>query len=340
MRIGRADPASDVEGEAEELVSSPAEVRSGAARKLARGGAAVVGAVALGLFALGWFWSCEPAPLDPVAGAPPEAPGVATTDALIDVASTLLDKHGGYLRNDVTPPGVLLDNMPAWEYGVLVQVRALTQVLRNEFSRPQSQSPPDPDLSVAQPRFNVDSRSWMMPSDERAYGEGIEHLRHYRDRLEGKAEPEAFFQPRAKNLRLWLEVVSRRLGGISQRLELGASPLHIEGTTGSGNEPALSTSWWQVDDVFYEARGMAWALLAFVRGLEVDFHGVLVDKNALPTFHNLERTLAAAERPMHSPVVIAGGGFGVLASHDLTMAAYLSSANNIVQTLEVLMRND
>jgi hypothetical protein len=306
----------------------------------------LVAALAIGLWGLGWYWSREPAPLDPTAGTASDAAGVTTANALIDVASTLVGKPGGYLRNDVMPPGVLLDNMPSWEYGVLVQVRALTHTLRNEISRPQAQSPPDPDLSLAEPRFNVDSESWLFPRDESAYGEAIDHLRSYRDRLQDDdAEPPAFFQARAKNLTLWLEVVSRRLGGLSERLELGASAFPLEGERGepgdaAARKPTLSTSWWQTDDVFYEARGSAWALLAFTRALEVDFHQVLKDKNALSTFRNLEHTLAEAERPMRSPMVLSGGGFGVVPSHDLTMSAYVSSAVNIIDTLQTLMQND
>lgn len=303
----------------------------------------VVAALAFGVWALGWYWSREPSPIGPVAAdEPPDVAGVATVDALIDVASTLLDKPGGYLRNDVMPPGVLLDNMPNWEYGALVQVRALTHTLRNQLSRPQAQSPPDPDLSLAEPAFDIDSRSWMLPRDEAAYGGAVARLRHYRDRLEGKAQPPAYFQARAKNLTLWLEVVSRRLGGISERLELGASRIPIEGSDAgsSTRKPTLSTSWWQTDDVFYEARGTAWALLAFTRGLEADFEPVLEKKGALSTFHNLESTLAAAERPMDSPMVLSGGGFGMVPSHDLTMAAYVASAVNITDTLQNLMRSD
>jgi hypothetical protein len=293
------------------------------------------------LWGLGWYWSREPAPLGSPAEGAAEVAGVATTNALIEVASTLLDKPGGYLRNDVMPPGVLLDNAPSWEYGVLLQIRALVHMLRNEISRPQAQSPPDPDLSIAEPRFNVDSRSWLFPRDEGAYGEGIARLRNYRNRLEGEGKPAAYFQARAKNLTLWLEVVSRRLAGLSERLQLGASDIPIEGTGGSGTKKErLSTSWWQTDNVFYEARGNAWALLALTRALEVDFHDVLVKKNALSTFRNLEHTLASAERPMESPWVLAGGGFGITASHDLTMSAYLSSAVNIIDTLQVLMKSD
>ncbi|MEE2652260.1 MAG: DUF2333 family protein, partial [Pseudomonadota bacterium] len=89
--------------------------------------------------------------------------GTATTSALIDVAEILLDKPGGFLSNDITPPGVLMDNMPAWEYGVLMQVRDLSRAMRESYSRSQSQSQEDPDLAKAEPRFNFSSNSWAVP---------------------------------------------------------------------------------------------------------------------------------------------------------------------------------
>ena len=73
--------------------------------------------------------------------------GYSTTDTLIRVAETLLEKPGGYLSNDRTPPSVFLDNMPNWEFGVLQQVRDLARVIRNDYSRSQSQSKEDPDVS-------------------------------------------------------------------------------------------------------------------------------------------------------------------------------------------------
>ena len=53
--------------------------------------------------------------------------GYSTTNTLIRVVETLLDKRGGYLTNDKFPPGLWLDNMPNWEYGALVQVRDLSR---------------------------------------------------------------------------------------------------------------------------------------------------------------------------------------------------------------------
>ncbi|MDC1425260.1 DUF2333 family protein [Oceanospirillaceae bacterium] len=93
---------------------------------------------------LGLYWNSEPdiAP-------PPTAQtitGAATTKALLYVANTMLNKPGGYLSNDVSLPGVWMDNIPNWEYGVLIQVRDLSRAMRKDFSRSQSQSTEDPDL--------------------------------------------------------------------------------------------------------------------------------------------------------------------------------------------------
>ena len=99
------------------------------------------------------------------------------------------------------PPGLFLDNMPNWEYGVLQQVRDLARVIRNDFSRSQSQSREDVDVSIAEPKFFFDNNSWILPPSESRYREGIEGFESYRDRLAGQKGPEAQFFARADNLR-------------------------------------------------------------------------------------------------------------------------------------------
>jgi hypothetical protein len=37
----------------------------------------------------------------------------------------------------------------------------------------------------------------------------------------------------------------------------------------------VRTPWLEIDDVFYEARGAAWALIHFLKAAEVDFAEVL-----------------------------------------------------------------
>ncbi len=148
----------------------------------------------------------------------PTSVGYATVDTLIQEIDWLLDKPGGYLSNDVMPPGVWLDNMPNFEFGVLVQCRDLARVLRNDYSRSQSQSTEDADLAIAEPALNFTNDSWIFPTTESKYREARTALERYRMRLIDGNEADAQFFARADNLREWLAVVERRLGSLSQRL--------------------------------------------------------------------------------------------------------------------------
>lgn len=307
--------------------------------------------VVLALWLLSCYWSIEPDPLMVPKNARQAAAGVATTDQMIDSIQVLLNKPGGFLSNDVMPPGDLMDNMPSWEYGALIQLRNFAELMRNQISRGQDQSMRDDDLAHAVPRLNVSHTSWMFPRAEGAYEDALNDLKHYRSRLEGKAQPQAHFYVRAKDLRLWMEVVARRLGGLAKALELaGGENLNAgaltrpakETSQPSGQQAPLPehVSWWQVDNLFYRARGSAWALLNLCRGIEVDFHQVLVNKHALSTFKSLITTLAATQRPMYSPIVLSGDDFGLFANHTLTMAAFLATADATAINLQSLMQQD
>ena len=105
--------------------------------------------------------------------------GQVTTATLMHCAGTLLDKPGGYLTNDKTPPSIFLDNMPNWEYGALVQIRDLARSLRNDMSRSRSQSKENSDLAEAEPLFNFKNDSWLFPPTESQYRKANEHLEKY-----------------------------------------------------------------------------------------------------------------------------------------------------------------
>ncbi len=306
---------------------------------------------------LALLWSDEPAAFDVRENARSEAAhigrpvvvGSTTTAALIRVADTLLDKPGGYLGNDVLPPGVLLDNMPNWEFGALVQVRDLAKAMRETLSRSQSQSKEDPDLVLAEPQFNFDSESWILPATESEYSSGVARLRSYARRLADPDSPDAQFYARADNLRYWLNTVQTRLGSLSQRLSasVGKAPLQIAVPTpdtaaerpAPGRRTAFEskTPWYEIDDVFYEARGSTWALLHFLKAVEVDFADVLERKNAAVSMRQIIRELEGTQQPMCSPLILNGSGFGPLANHSLVMASYISRANAGVIDLRELL---
>ncbi|WP_215396590.1 DUF2333 family protein [Rheinheimera oceanensis] len=273
--------------------------------------------------------------------------GYSTTTALIRVSETLLYKSGGYLANDIMPPFSLLDNMPAWELGVLEMSRDLALALRKEFSRSQSQSTENVFLKVAQPRFNIDHKSWAIPSAEAEYAKAIEQLYLYRAELLDPAKPDSQFYARADNLRDWLKAVEKRLGSYSQRLSASVGQERINtdlagdaSARQSTETPAqrnIKTSWWKIDDEFYEARGAAWALLHFLKAIETDFNDVLQRKNAMISLRQIIRELEATQQPIWSPMVLNGSGFGLMANHSLVMANYISRANAALIDLSELL---
>ena len=273
--------------------------------------------------------------------------GYSTTDTLVRVADTLLEKPGGYLTNDKMPPGVWLDNIPSWEFGVLQQVRDLARVIRNDYSRSQSQSSEDPDIADAEPNFFFDNNSWILPTTESRYREAIEGFERYRDRLAAGSQSDAQFYARADNLREWLAQVEKRLGSMSRRLgnsvadsvineELAGDPAAASSQP-QADVVDVRTPWLEIDDVFFEARGTAWALLHFFRAVEFDFADVLDDKNARASVRQIIRELEASLDPLRSPVILNGGGFGLTANHSLVMANYLARANAAVINLRELL---
>lgn len=316
----------------------------------------LVGAVLLGM-----YWSIAPAPFDVRANAlklsasegikvGPKAElvtGAVTMGALIGVMETLLDKPGGYTHNDRFPPGVWLDNMPNWEYGALIQVRDLSRAMREVFSRSQSQSTEDVDLVEMEPRFNFNSDSWILPSSESEYREGLKYARKYFYRLAETKASGAQFYARADNLRYWLSTVDSRLGSLSQRLSasVGQTRLNTDlagdtaakQSTSTPQEQVVRTPWTEIDDVFFEARGTAWALIEFLKAVEIDFADVLRKKNAQVSLRQIIRELEGTQDPMWSPMVLNGSGFGPLANHSLVMASYISRANSAIIDLRDLL---
>ncbi|MCF6320111.1 MAG: DUF2333 family protein [Proteobacteria bacterium] len=275
--------------------------------------------------------------------------GFTTTATLLEVANTLLHKPGGYLTNDKMPPSVFMDNIPNWEYGVLVQIRDLARTLRNDFSRSQSQSLEDDDLKNSDPKFHFDNDSWWLPRTESQYQEAMDDLHQYLTRLGDDNQADAQFYARTDNLVTWLNLVEKRLGNLSQKLSASVEKDRLNtdlsgdtAATQSTYKPSdlkVQTSWFEIDDNFYEARGSTWALIHFMKAIEIDFKGVLEKKNAIVSLRQIIRELESTQDSIWTPMILNGSGFGFFANHSLVMASYISRANAGIIDLRQLLEN-
>jgi len=302
--------------------------------------------------AIAEYWGEEPDRFDVVATAAKEGKvkdakqlplGYTYATTVIQVAETLLTKPGGFLVNDMFPPGVFEDNMPSWEYGALTALRDSTSALRNHIARAQSQSKEDPDLAQAEPFFYFDHTSWQLPSSESEYQKGIEAMRRYRARLSTR---DASFFSRADNLRQYLEILEKRLGSLSNRLSasagdtgLVAADLVPQNTNPADRRQTMpKTPWWNIDDIFFEARGYSWAAMHVLKAVEFDFREILGNKTALVSLQAIIRELEAGQAPYLSPIILNGGGFGIFANYSLTLANYIARANAATIDLRNLLQ--
>ena len=304
-----------------------------------------------------WFyWSSEPDMFDVNANVVNTAKeqkvkivyGYTTTTTLSTLIETLLEKPGGYISNDISPPGVFMDNIPEWEFGVLVQIRDMLVVMRNDFSRSQSQSIEDKDLIIAQPQFHYDSESWILPSTEGEYRKGLKALQRYIKRLSNPKKKEAQFYSRADNLATYLDQVSKRLGSLSQRLSASVGQERIntdlagdnqaKQSTPADSEMLVKTPWMQIDNIFYEARGESWALVHLLKAIETDFADVLRKKNALVSLRQIIRELEGTQQTVWSPMILNGKGFGIVTNHSVIMSSYMSRANSQILDLIRLLQ--
>jgi len=308
----------------------------------------VMGAIAvIVVIVLGGYWSIEPDSFDVVEEAKirqqeddiEDLPvGYVYANTLAHIADTLLNKPGGYITNDVGVPGVYLDNITSWEYGVLVMLRDATSALRNHLARSQSQSAEDPDLANAEPYFYYEHNSWALPSSESEYQKGVDSLHKYMVRLaDTNNKNPGHFYSRADNLWQYVEIIIKRLGGLSTQLSASTDRYEAYDIKLEKSAAISQTSWLMLDNVFWQARGSCWALLHILKAIKHDFRLILEDKRAMETVNIMIHEMENALAPITSPVILNGNGYGIFANYSLAMASYVSRANAAALDLRDVM---
>lgn len=237
-------------------------------------------------------------------------PGAVSVATVIDTVRVLLEKPGGFTANDALPPGVLLDDMPAFENGALQAVRDYLLALRRDFSRAETQFVEDPDLVRAESRLLFDSSSWLVPPAEGEYQDGMQVLARYLARLVDAPQPGARFHPRADNFARWLSDVGQRLDRYGRDLV----------ASGTGN-----AAWSDIDNGFFAARGYCWALRVQLLAAEHDFAPVLAPEDR-QLLADAVRALDGTQSGLSSPVILNGSEYGLLANHSLVLAGHVTRA--------------
>lgn len=255
----------------------------------------------------------------------------------INVNQLLIKKmHANWMPNDMFWPTVLLDNLPNFQIGELEVVRYNARVLRDNLSRMRTTDRLDAFAEEAFTSLSNDPYKWWFPSAESKWKIGENNLRLFSQNLQtGKSN----FYPRADNLVQLLDQYVSLMGGANTRLINAPrdiqKTLSMEGSAkGAASKPDMvdiDIPWRKIDDNFYYAQGVAYALQASFQAIRIDFMEVLVDKNSLKLVDKILEDLGRCD---FEPLVVTNGKpQSIFANHSLNLAGVFNDARQKISSL-------
>jgi hypothetical protein len=249
------------------------------------------------------------------------------------------DMADNWLPNDIFWPTALLDNMPNFQLGVLEVARYNVRVLRDNLSRMRTTDRLDPSAEAAFTNLSNDPFKWWFPSAESKWKLALAQLEIYSKNL---ASGKSHFYARADNLIELLNQYLSLMGGVNTRLI--NAPRDMKTTLGIEEQkdktsPAPSVDidipWTQIDDNFYYAQGVAYALHESFRAIRVDFKEVLTDKNSLTL---VDKILEILGRCNFEPLIVFNGDpDSIFANHSLNLSGIFNDARQKMNSLTVAL---
>jgi len=260
---------------------------------------------------------------------------IRTNQALIE------QMHKNWLPNDLFWPTILLDNMPNFQIGELEVIRYNTRVLRDNLSRMRTTDNLDPAAEKAFTSLSNDPYKWWFPSAESKWKEANRGLEtFYENLLAGKS----YFYPRADNLAELLQQYASLMGGANTRLinaphDIDSSLAVEEQAKDSSEGPKMvdiNIPWYRIDDNFYYAQGIAYALYESFKAIRIDFLDVLTDKNSLKL---VDKILENLKRCYFEPLIVFNGDPGsIFANHSLNLSGVFNDARQKINSLIVSLK--
>lgn len=260
---------------------------------------------------------------------------IRTNQALIE------QMRDNWLPNDLFWPTVLLDNMPNFQIGELEVVRYNVRVLRDSLSRMRTTDKLDPSAETAFTALSNDPYKWWFPSAESKWKLAYKGLETFYQNLEtGKSH----FYPRADNLAELLSQYISLMGGVNTRLVNAPRDMkkvltmdeEVEGSPKGSKMVDINIPWYRIDDNFYYAQGVAYALYESFKAIRADFIDVLTDKNSVEL---VDKILENLSRCYFEPLVVFNGDLGsIFANHSLNLSGVFNDARQKVSSLIVALK--
>ena len=249
--------------------------------------------------------------------------------------------YSNWLPNDLFWPTLFLDNMPNFQIGELEVVRYNTRVLRDNLSRMRTTDKLDPLAEAAFTALSNDPYKWWFPSAESKWKLAYESLERFYQNLIAK---KSNFYPRADNLAELLNQYASLMGGVNTRLINAPRDMKItlavddelKGTAKDQKMVDIDIPWSQIDDNFYYAQGVAYALYESFMAIRFDFMDVLKDKNSVKL---VDKILENLKRCYFEPLIVFNGNpESIFANHSLNLSGVFNDARQKVNSLIVALK--
>jgi len=254
----------------------------------------------------------------------------------VAVAAGLIDrevnKSGWVANNPFFTPSAMLDNMPAYQQGIISALARFSFELADQIGRTRGSSEIDADLKNASGLLQYSGTVWVWdPSvslaptatSEEQYEKARKALENYNRRL---ADGKAMFERRGDNLLATMERIA---------LDLGSSSAVLERQVAEHSSDFVD---FQADDLFYNVKGQTYAYYVVLRALGGDFENVLRERELAGVYAQMLNSLheAAALDPW---VVTNGAPDGLFPnSHLAAQGFYLLRARTQLREISDILR--
>jgi hypothetical protein len=234
-----------------------------------------------------------------VATTAPEG-GSRAVAAMADLVHREIDVNEWTPNEPFFKPGVLLDNMPNYQTGLVAAVQRFGVSVRDRLARARGSSQADQDLTRAMGLLAYPGNVWVWnpasswaptATSESQYRQAVDALHAYNLRL---ANGEAALERRADNLMDTLDAIASDLG-----------------STSAATSQAIDRSrnrWFDfsADDLFYTNKGQLYAYYILLRELGMDYADVIRERGVGSNWAEMLESFQMAAT-VHPWIVVNGG---------------------------------
>ncbi len=239
---------------------------------------------------------------------------MAFVEAAIKPLENELTRFYGWRPNDIFD---FTDNVNNFQIGVLDVTRRTAEILALRLSRTGTTASINKNLQNARSWFMVKEEDYIFPSPESKYTAALNELKTYVKQLK---KGEAKFFTRTDNLIPLLREYENLLGSCDDNL------------VKEYEEDGSHVGFFQSDDYFFYAQGVASTMVTILEAIHQDFHAILQSRNGITSLHH------AIESCHHAtdidPLIIFNNNLsGIIANHRANMAAPISHARFYIGVL-------